>query len=173
MRKVFIVAVLFAVAPAAWRVADACGDKFLLVGRGMRLQRAYAAVHPGNILIYASPNTKETAAIRDPQFQKNLRQAGHALSVIEDFGLFEHALGSGSFDIVLADVIEAPKVDGMIASAPSHPKPLYVAYPAAFENKALQAQYLCTLKASDRPVRFLDRIESEMKTRAPKRGSKG
>jgi hypothetical protein len=173
MRKVLVAMLLVAAAPAGWRAAEACGDKFLLVGRAMRLTRAYAAVHPGNILIYARPSTKESAAIRDPQFQKNLRQAGHALSVIEDLSLFEHALGSGSFDIVLADVVEAPKIDGLIASAPSHPKPLYVAYPAAFENKALQAQYSCSLKATDRPVRFLDRIEAEMKVRAPKRAAKG
>jgi hypothetical protein len=173
MRKLFVAALLVAVAPPAWRVAEACGDKFLLVGRGLRLQRAYAAVHPGNILIFAKPSTKESAAIRDPQFQKNLRQAGHALSVIEDLGLFEQALGSGSFDIVLADVAEAPRIDRLVAAAPSRPTPLYVAYPSAFKDKALQEQYLCTLKATDRPIRFLDRIESEMKTRAPKRASKG
>ena len=38
-------------APVLW----ACGDKFMLVGRGVRFQRAYAAIHPASILILLPP----------------------------------------------------------------------------------------------------------------------
>ncbi len=172
MRSVLVIALLIAAAPVGWRAVEACGDKFLIVGRAMRLQQAYAAVHPGNIVIYARPSTNAAAAIRDPQFQKSLRQAGHAVSVIEDFTLFQQALASSSFDIVLADLAEAPKIDSLVASSPSHPKPLYVLYPSAIEQKGLQSQYMCKLKSSDRATRYLDLIDDEMKARAPRRGQK-
>jgi len=153
-----------AIAATMWTPVLACGDKFLLVGRGVRFQRAYAAVHPANILIYARSTTNADRAIRDPQFHKTLRQAGHQLSVIEDTTLFEQALRVAAFDIVLADLTEAPTIDALVLTAPSHPKALYVEYPTG-STKALASQFMCELKAGDRATRFLDRIEDEMKTR--------
>jgi len=164
------VLLVFALMCAALKPIEACGDKFLLVGRGVRFQRAYAAVHPANILIYARPSTSADRAIRDPQLHKSLRQAGHQVSVIEDHSLFEHALQLTAFDIVLADLGEAPAIDGAVAAAPSHPKVLYVEYPTGGGNKALASQFACELKAGDRATRFLDKIDAEMKTRGPRAG---
>jgi hypothetical protein len=161
-----IVTALLVAAPASG-IVDACGDKFLLVGRGMRFQRAYAAVQPANILIYATSATNPDRAIRDTQFQKTLRQAGHQVSVIEDAELFRHAIQVSAFDIVLADVATAPAIDSVIANAPSHPRVLYVEYPSG-SSKALAAQFACELKSDDRVTRFLDRIGVEMKARAPR-----
>lgn len=164
MRKRVGVMVGIAMTSMMWGPAEACGDKFLLVGRGVRFQRAYAAVHPANILIYARASTDAARAIRDPQFHKTLRQAGHRLSVIEDATLFQHALGLSSFDIVLADLTEAPTIDPLVATGLSRPKALYVEYPKG-STKALASQFMCELKAGDRATRFLDRIEEEMKAR--------
>ena len=166
MRKLVVLTMALAAAPTAWRPVHACGDKFLLVGRGVRFQRAYAAVHPANILIYARSSTSADKAIRDPQFHKSLRQAGHQVSVIEDSTLFAHALQLSTFDIVLADLAEAPAIDAEVAGAVSHPKVLYVEYPSG-SSKQLASQFACELKASDRAIRFLDRIDAEMKARAP------
>ena len=170
MRKLVGVIAGIAMTSMTWSPAEACGDKFLLVGRGVRFQRAYAAVHPANILIYARSATDANRAIRDPQFHKTLRQAGHQLSVIEDATLFQHALRLSSFDIVLADLTEAPTIDPLAATSPSRPKALYVEYPTG-SSKALAAQFLCELKAGDRVTRFLDRIEEEMKGRRPQAAS--
>lgn len=170
MRKFIIVTALIVASPAAWGIVDACGDKFLLVGRGMRFQRAYAAVQPANILIYAFSTTSPNRAIRDTQFQKTLRQAGHRVSVIEDAELFKQAIQVSSFDIVLADVAAAPTIDSLIAAAPSHPRVLYVEYPSG-SSKALAVQFACELKSDDRVTRFLDRIGVEMKTRVARGGA--
>ena len=164
MRTLVGVIVGIAMTSMTWSPAEACGDKFLLVGRGVRFQRAYAAVHPANILIYARSTTDANRAIRDPQFQKTLRQAGHQLSVIEDAKLFQQALSVSSFDIVLADLSEAQTIDPLVETAPSQPRALYVEYPTG-STKALASQFVCELKAGDRVTRFLDRIEDEMKAR--------
>ena len=165
MRTQVLLTVTLAIVSGAWSQVDACGDKFLLVGRGARFQRAYAAVHPANILIYARTVTSPDRAIRDPQLHKSLRQAGHQVSVIEDRGLFEHALQLTAFDIVLADLVEAPAIDALIGGAPSRPRVLYVEYPTGNRNKVLAAQFACELKAGDRATRFLDKIDTEMKAR--------
>jgi hypothetical protein len=168
MVRIATLAVVLAVAvPALYSVAQACGDKFLMVGRGAKFQRAYASVYPGKVLIYARPSTDSKAAIRDPQLHKALRQAGHAVSVIEDSTLFEQALKTVPVDIVLMDVGEADKLDPLVSSSATSPTALYVAFPGS--PPALQQRFICKLKASDRPVRFLDEIENAMKTRAAAR----
>src|SRR3954467_1383427 len=80
-RTALLVAALIVSVPALNLVGQACGDKFLMVGRGARFQRAYASVYPGNVVIYARPSADPKAAIRDPQLHKALRQAGHAVLV--------------------------------------------------------------------------------------------
>src|SRR5262245_28675751 len=164
MRKLVAALIVAVGSTMAWNSVEACGDKFLLVGRGVRFQRAYAAVHPANILIYARSTTAADRAIRDPQFHKTLRQAGHQVSVIEDTALFQQALRVSSFDIVLADLTEAPTIDKLVVTAASHPRALYVEYPTG-STKELASQFMCELKSGDRATRFLDRIEDEMKAR--------
>lgn len=141
----------------------ACGDKFLMVGRGAKFQRAYASVYPGKLLIYARPSTNAKAAIRDPQLHKALRQAGHAVSVIEDWALLEQALRTVSVDVVLVDVAEAARLQQVVASSPTRPDALYVAFPG---EAPVTAGTVCRLKSSDRPLRYLDEVENLMKARA-------
>ena len=57
--------------------AQACGDKFLLLGRGVKFRRAYAAIYPALIVIYAPPQRHAAKAIRDPRLQSDLKLAGH------------------------------------------------------------------------------------------------
>jgi hypothetical protein len=161
-RTASIVVALIVAAPALYPVAHACGDKFLMVGRGAKFQRAYASVHPGKLLIFARPSTDPKAAIRDPQLHRALRQAGHAVSVVEDWNLLEQALKTVPVDLILADAAEAPRLQAAMASSATHPEALYVAFPKTVPPSDL----ICRLKSSDRPIRFLDEVENAMKTRA-------
>jgi len=166
MQKIAILALVASILPSAWSAADACGDKFLLVGRGPKFQRAYAAIYPGNVLVYAHAHPGSTAAIHDVQLQKDLKQSGHRVVVVEDRGLFEQALQSGGFDIVLADVADAPALDAKVAASPSSPTVLYVMDRLEkAQADALQQQYHCQLKASDKPNCYLTIIDDAMKTR--------
>lgn len=161
MRKFALVVGLVLGSAALYPAALACGDKFLMVGRGARFQRAYASVHPGKILVYARPSTDPKAAIRDPQLHKALRQAGHAVSVIEDWALLEAALKTAPTDIVLVDVAEATKLQAAIATAPTRPDALFVAFPSQQPGDVM-----CRLKSSDKPIRYLDEVENVMKARS-------
>jgi hypothetical protein len=161
-RSVLLVVALVVVASGLYPVAQACGDKFLMVGRGAKFQRAYASVYPGKVLIFARPSTTDRAAIRDPQLHRALRQAGHAVSVIEDWKLLEQALQTVPVDLILVDAAEASRLTAAMAAAPTHPHALYVAYP----NATPPPDVLCRLKSSDRPIKYLDEVENAMKARA-------
>jgi hypothetical protein len=85
---------------------SACGDKFLMPGRGMRFQRIYAAVYPAKILLVTPPKSVKVAAIRDPRLKSALTSAGHSVHVVSAAKLAE-ALASSQYDIVLAGRAEA------------------------------------------------------------------
>src|SRR5262245_52128867 len=111
-----LVVALMVSVPTLYSIAHACGDKFLMAGRGAKFQRAYASVYPGKLLIYSQTSRNAKTAIRDPQLYKALRQAGHTVSIIDDWRLFENALRSGPVDVVLVDVAEAPRLQSIVAS---------------------------------------------------------
>src|SRR5262245_5639504 len=159
--------------PVAWQVAEACGDKLLLVGRGVKFDRAYASVYPGNILIYARPSTNPKAAIRDPKLHKLLRQAGHGVSVIESAPLLEQALRTVPVDVVLADVAEAPMLEPLASASPSKPSLRFVLFKTANMDEArrLQKQYFCPLASGDGATKYLTVIEDTMKGRSTARGA--
>ena len=163
-----VIALLIAIAALlAHRVeVDACGDKFLLVGRGVKFQRAYAAVHPASILIYARARRGASAAIADPRLQSSLKAAGHSLSTADSPQGLEQALKSGAYDLVLADVADAPMLEPQTQAAPGRPTVLWVIYtPNSDEAAALQKRFNCRLTASDRSERYLAIIDDTMKSR--------
>jgi hypothetical protein len=162
------VCVASALIAGAYQPLDACGDKLLLVGRGLKFQRAYASLNPGHVLVYARATLSPNAAIRNTQLHRTLRQAGHSVSVIEDAGLFEQALRSTTVDVVLADVNEASRVASLAAASATPPEVLFVAYPSASDSRP-PTGVVCKLKPSDRALKYLDAIEDAMKVRAATR----
>jgi hypothetical protein len=150
---------------AMYPVAQACGDKFLMVGRGAKFQRAYAAVYPGKLVIYVKGPADPKAAIRDPQLHKALRQAGHTVSIIDDWTLLEQAVKTGPVDIILADAADAPRLQPVVAGALAHPDAMYVAFPSkqsTLTDKSLNVR----LKSSDRALKYLEEVDNVMKSRS-------
>ncbi len=94
LKNVLMVALAFALFSSDSVLA--CGDKFLIVGRGSRFQRAYVALHPASLLVV---NANITAQ-RD--LQTSLKLAGHRVRVTLPDQV-AGALASGRFDFILAD----------------------------------------------------------------------
>jgi len=163
-RTAALIVALSVSVPVMYPVAHACGDKFLMAGRGAKFQRAYASVYPGKVLIYSQSSKNAKTAIRDPQLHKALRQAGHTVSIIDDWTLFENALRSGPVDVVLVDVAEASRLQPIVASSAAHPDPMYI---VPSNNSAPACAGLnCRLKSTDKPLKYLEEVESVLKTRA-------
>jgi hypothetical protein len=172
-RVVTLTAAFLLLAPAFWEAAQACGDKFLMVGRGARFARAYASVYPGHLVVYARPSLGK-AMIADVRLHKLLRQAGHTVSVIQDGSLLDQAVRSTTTDIVLVDLTDAPRVDQLTQSSETHPSILPVRPSGrSGDLDRLQKQFAGKLKDSDHVVRWLDAVEDAMKARvAARRNSK-
>jgi hypothetical protein len=174
MRKVLILVVLlFAGLPTFRGAVSACGDKFLLVGRSARFNQAYAAIYPATILLYAPPGRPASVAILDPKFQTSLTRAGHRVEVVKDETQVGPLLQAGRFDLVLSDVADVEALRVKAAVSASQPTVMPVMFnPTKAEAEAIKARYQCDLKPSDRPARYLSRIDDEMETRVKARAAK-
>src|SRR4051794_41786947 len=99
-----------AVAGLASPIVSACGDKFLTVGRGVRFQRAYAAIHPAAILIVLPPKSVKSAAVRDSTLATALKMAGHRVETVQQPANLAEVFARSRVDIVLAERADAPAV---------------------------------------------------------------
>jgi len=150
--------------------AHACGDKFLVVGKGVRYSRA-RAVHPASILIYMNPGSRLPAAAKDVQLEARLLQAGHKVKKVDSAGQLGEALKSKRYDIVLGDIADSPGLEKQVAAEPSGPVVVPVLYrPTAAELATAKSQYGCAMNAPSKdPLSAIDEAMTQrVKGTAPK-----
>ena len=117
MRKLEIAGAVLGAAALFGTVGLACGDKLLVIGRGVRFQHAYAP-HQGSLLIYSS-GTQSGATLRSAKLQTTLKQAGHKLQTVEGASQLDGALKSGKVDVVLADFADLAGIARQLQSSPA------------------------------------------------------
>ena len=145
---------------------SACGDKFLLVGRGAGFGRQYAAMYPASILVFAGTPSSKATTVSDSRFAKALKQAGHRVKVVTTVAALGDALASGGYDIVLAPFNDAAALDGRLDTLPVRPMVLPMLYkPDPSELTSATRQFGTVLKGPDRMSHFLAQIDDVMKTR--------
>jgi DNA-binding NtrC family response regulator len=139
-------------------VADACGDKALRIGRGIRFQRTS---HPASVLIYIPSNYP-----RSTQLQSMLKKVGHKSAAVQGADRLSEALRSGQYDLVFADLAEAASLEKQIESSPSKPVLVpVVSKGTKAEVTAAQKQYKYFVKDPHNADRYLDAIEQAMRSR--------
>jgi hypothetical protein len=79
----------------------ACGDKFLVGGRGTRYQRPKDA-RAASVLIYASPDSGLPAALGRVRLESVLKREGHRSTTAETLEQLSALLAGGRFDVILA-----------------------------------------------------------------------
>ncbi len=147
--------------------AFACGDKLIVVGRGLRPRHAKAAAQSASILLYAPPGGSLPAALADGGLQKDLEHAGHRLSRVGTEQELKKALGGGGYDLVFADVDVAPEVEAAADQAPTHPTVLpTLVNPSPADLRASRSEFQCLLKGSGGAKECLSAVEKAMATRA-------
>ena len=153
---------------------QACGDKFLLVGRGVKFRQAYAAIYPASIVVYTqAPQQNVAKAMLDARLQSLLKTAGHHVTIAEDDRALTRALESDRVDLVLTDLSSADRIARQANAAPTHPIVLPVMFePSKEEAKAVEARYNYRLTTADRPDRYLSTIDDAMKVRVAQRKKK-
>lgn len=142
----------------------ACGDKSLSAG-GIVWQRAQAARYPAAILIYGLPASRMSDASRELKLQATLRQVGHKYREVVNWSELQSALASGQFNIVMVDVADLADLQARLASSPSRPAIVPIAYKltkAEADNAARQSPFL--IKAPSRSTQYLMTIAEAVRS---------
>jgi hypothetical protein len=167
MRKLSLI--LGLLLAAAWIGAsplDACGEKFLFMGRGVGFYKGYAAVHPASILILVPAESGEAAAIGDPAIPKSLRKAGHKVEILKVHSGLTRQLDAAHYDIVLADYADAVALELQVRASNTKPALLPVMYqPSETDFAAARKQFAYLLKVPEKTSTFLNLIDDLMETR--------
>lgn len=154
------IAMTLAMLAAAPMALDACGDKFLLVGRGLAFGRAYASVYPGSILIYGVPATRAQLQ----KLHEVVRKAGHRVTVSNAQTDLSARLTLQSTDIVIADVALKSDIDRELATLASKPSVLYLVTEGT-TGRGAAPDAAAVVKSGEKTGRFLSVIEDIMKAR--------
>src|SRR4030095_500098 len=122
---------------------DACGDKFLRVGRSARFRR-YAAVHPAAILIYA-PADSTPAGIKE--FEAILKRAGHRTVALANGADVSQALVAAPYDLVIADYSDSNRIREDLRTAASKAGLLPLFYkPSKTVAEQAEREFACLIK---------------------------
>lgn len=150
-----VLAVVVALGPTG---AEACGDKFLRVGRGARYQRGYAALYPASIILFSRPNSPSAGSLRE--LEPVLKRAGHKLVRVENGEALGPALRNGHFHAVLTDVGEVPTVDQALRAGGPRPAIIPVLHrPTKEALAAAKKQYACVVETPGNKADVLERID--------------
>lgn len=168
-------ALLLVVGTASSADLLACGDKFLITGRGTRFQRATPPRKPASILVYASPASNLLRALPNMPIDTALRQAGHRSTWVSTEEGLEKALLRGGWDLVLVDAAESGIVSSRLQgdSAPVLLRVVYGTTRTEFQHA--KKQYRSVLRAPTKNRAFLDTIDEALSLRlrpAPKPAGK-
>jgi hypothetical protein len=87
----------------------ACGDKLMMLGRGVRFQSKHTP-RAASVLLYL-PAAGTAQPLTDPKLESALREAGHAVRAVTTAADLDSALSTGSYDVVLANVTDASELD--------------------------------------------------------------
>lgn len=139
-------------------MVNACGDKALRIGRGIRFQRTS---HPAAVLIYIPSN-----ATRATQLQSMLKKVGHKSYTVQGEDNFGAALESGQYDLVISDLGVAASLGRLIENSPS--KPVLVAVVSEgtkAEVAAAQKHFRYIVRKPHSADHYLDAIDEAMRSR--------
>ena len=126
--------------------ASACGDKFVLLGRGARVARSK---FPSTILIFMNPASRVPAADKEFHVEAVLKAAGHKAQVAGSEAEVEKALASGKYDLILADYNDVASLRKEAASTSSKPVVLPLLYkPTPAELAAAEKDAECLVRPS-------------------------
>ncbi|HKC12936.1 MAG TPA: hypothetical protein VKI41_12960 [Vicinamibacteria bacterium] len=163
---VFVVVVATVGVPAIGGHVFACGDKLVVVGRGLKANRL-SAPRRASILVYADPKGALPAALEEGHLRKDLERAGHRLRTATSREEFDAALGTGTYDLVLADFKAAPLLEPAVQAAASKPTVLPTLFnPSDADLAAALRQYTCVVKSPSDQKNYMIVINEAMAERA-------
>jgi hypothetical protein len=132
----------------------ACGDKFLVGGRGTRYQRPKNA-RAASVLLYANPASGLPDALGKLPVESVLKQQGHKLTTAESLEQLATLLTSGRFDVVLAASSVVTAIEKLMGGKADAPQ--VVAF--CIKGQPAEAGVPCAVKAPPKERSLLEAID--------------
>ena len=115
IRRTFgVVLVLLAVGITGDLIA--CGDKFLVAGRGTRYQRPKTA-RAASILIYADPASAVAASLKKEKVESVLKLEGHRATRVQSLEELSAVVSSGRYDVILTATSDSANVQRLLQTS--------------------------------------------------------
>jgi len=144
----------------------ACGDKFLVLGRGTRFQHAALARFPAAILVYANPSSSLPKALSNLPVEATLRKAGYRPTTVASASELDEALHTSRWDLILLDVADSSAVAAQATGNSTPPAILPVLYnPTEPELEVARHKYRCIVKSPTKNQSFLETIDEAIALR--------
>jgi hypothetical protein len=138
-------------------LAYGCGDKLSAFTRAAHNNDL---IRSARILLFAPAKSAAAVLAIDSQFQSAVKKGKHKLTVVDSADELRAQIGSGNFDLILADADAASLLEQQINSGLSLPMfvPVLDA-PAKSELRAAERRYSVVLTAHSRTGQYLDTID--------------
>ena len=165
MRKIGLFLIASLATFSAVELANACGDKTMRVGRGIKFHQLQASKNPSSILIHAAGLPAGNAS----RLRDFFKAVGHKANTFEDFDRISEDLKTGHYDLVITDLSAAPKLERQVTSL----SPKTVVVPVTFkqlksEEAGVARQYKVIVKNPKYAEDFLPAVNQVMKSRSKK-----
>lgn len=147
------------------RPASACGDKFLVVGRGTRFQQRATSVRTPAVLLYAPPASPLPAALDGIPVERTLRRAGYAAAYATSARELDAFLGGSDTDVLLAAAPDARLLASRAGSAGPAVVPVLVD-PSPSELAAAKREWGVVLATPVSRSRLLDALDEAVERRS-------
>jgi hypothetical protein len=141
----------------------ACGDKFLVAGRGTRYQRPKTA-RAANVLIYDNAASGLPAALEKVPVDTLLKREGHSATRVETLDQLKAMVVGGRFDVVLVASTVASAVQKLIDGATDAPVMVAFCIKPGSEAVKAETQAPCTVKSPPKERSLLEAIDKAVLT---------
>jgi len=155
----------------------ACGDKLLLLGRGIRFQSRHTP-RAASVLLFLPEGMRAGGALADPKLESALREAHHQVRAVGTRDELSAALREGQYDVVLADVADASEIQRTLATADAVVLPVvYLLAPSDRPEKKADAarvakEFSAVLQVPGRPGHYCAIVDKAMELKLKRDRSK-
>jgi hypothetical protein len=148
----------------------ACGDKFLVPGRGARFRDRAVNREAAAVLLYAPPGSGLNRTVQAQTVEASLRAAGYRPALVTSETSFDGALHGRAWDVVVIDLADGPAIVRKLPATRT-PHVLPVAYGAskAALNEA-RHQYRRVLDSPTKQRAIVQAVDDVVAERARTRG---
>jgi hypothetical protein len=141
--------------------AEPCGDKFIVLGRG--IGKVPRAPRPGSVLLVVPAGTAAEAASRELRLEAVLKRAGHRTVLVRSLDEMSTALRGHRFDVVVAAAEAAGPAREALRSVPETTV-LPLLHKPGSEARAAEAAFVAT---PDRKLDYLKVIDAAIARAQP------